>query len=156
MCEHCGCREVPSISELMDEHTALSNEAHYIREALSADDRDVAASLLATLVDHLDRHVRREEAGIFSALKSQGEFLDEVADLEGEHRDFDATIADLDPGSVEFPDRVLRMLDDLDLHVEREDLGIFPVSVVSLGVSGWQTVDDAHLDSPSFLFDPGR
>ena len=36
----------------------------------------------------LDRHVRREENGIFSAMRSAGEFLDEVNELEGEHRDW--------------------------------------------------------------------
>ena len=40
------------------------------------------------------------------------------------------------------------------MHVERENLGIFPVSVVSLGASGWQVVDEAHTASPSFLLDP--
>ena len=45
------------------------------------------------------------------------------------------------------------LLDDLDTHVEREDLGIFPVSVVTLGATGWATVDDARRDSPSFLLD---
>ena len=37
-----------------------------------------------------------------------------------------------------------RLLDDLDVHVEREDLGIFPVSVVTLGATGWAIVDEAH------------
>ena len=46
------------------------------------------------------------------------------------------------------------LLDDLGDHVEREDLGIFPVSVVTLGAAGWQTVDRAHAESPSFLLDP--
>ncbi len=45
------------------------------------------------------------------------------------------------------------LLDDLDVHVEREDLGIFPVSVVTLGATGWAVVEAAHEDSPSFLHD---
>jgi hypothetical protein len=44
--------------------------------------------------------------------------------------------------------------DDLDEHVEREDLGIFPVSVVTLGATGWAIVDNAHTRSPSLLLDP--
>ena len=47
-----------------------------------------------------------------------------------------------------------RLLDDLDVHVQREDLGIFPVSVVTLGATGWAIVDEAHARSPSFLLDP--
>jgi len=32
----------------------------------------------------------------------------------------------------------------LSAHIDREDLGIFPVAVVTLGASGWNTVDTAH------------
>ena len=39
------------------------------------------------------------------------------------------------------------------VHVEREDLGIFPVSVTTLGASGWALADEAHTESPSFLLD---
>lgn len=44
-------------------------------------------------------------------------------------------------------------MDHLAVHVEREDLGIFPVSVVTLGAIGWSVVEAAHEDSPSFLHD---
>ena len=84
MCEYCGCRGVPPIAELMDEHTAL---------------------------------------------------------------------AGLDAHAPEFRRTLTRLLDDLDQHVEREDLGIFPVSVLTIGATGWAMVDEAHSSSPSFLHD---
>ena len=96
----------------------------------------------------------REEAGVFQALRLKGEFVDEVDDLEREHRELHATIAGLDVGSPRVPDERARLLQDLDVHVERENLGIFPVSVVSLGAAGWHIVDEAHTASPSFLLDP--
>jgi len=70
-----------------------------------------------------------------------------------EHTDFAEAIAALDVDAADFTTRVTTMLDDLEEHVEREDLGIFPVSVVTLGVSGWQIVDEAQASSPSFLLD---
>ena len=45
------------------------------------------------------------------------------------------------------------LLDDLAAHIDREDYGIFPVSVVTLGAAGWTTVDRAHSTTPSFLLD---
>lgn len=108
---------------------------------------------LTGLVAHLDRHVRREEDGIFRAMRASGEFLEEIEELEGEHRDFARTIAALDLDDPDFAVRVASLLDDLDTHVEREDLGIFPVSAVTLGATGWEIVDDAHTRSPSFLLD---
>ena len=38
MCEYCGCRGVPPIAELMDEHAALVDQAHHVRQALGAGD----------------------------------------------------------------------------------------------------------------------
>ena len=154
MCEYCGCRGVRPIAELMDEHSALVDQAHYVRRDLSAGDAAAAMSGLTDLVADLDRHVRREEDGIFRAIRTTGEFLDEVDALEGEHRDFAVAIAALDVDATDFAPQVTRLLDDLAEHVEREDLGIFPVSVVTLGARGWQIVDDAHTRSPSFLLDP--
>ncbi|MCY7401554.1 MAG: hemerythrin domain-containing protein [Nocardioides sp.] len=153
MCEYCGCRGVPPIGELMDEHTALVDQAHFVRRDLAAGNPSSAMSRLTGLVVHLDRHVQREEDGIFRAMRTAGEFLDELNELEGEHRTLAAAIAALEPDSADFAAQVTRLLDDLDVHVEREDLGIFPVSVVTLGATGWEIVDQAHTRSPSFLHD---
>lgn len=151
MCEHCGCRQVPPIAELMDEHTALLDEAYEVRKALGERDPVHAMELLRTLVGHLDQHVRREETGIFPAMRETGEFVQEVDELEGEHRDLDAALADLDPGAPDFAQRVTDLLHSLDLHVERENLGVFPVAIVTLGADGWNTIDRAHAETPTFL-----
>jgi hypothetical protein len=153
MCEYCGCRQIAPIGELMDEHTALVDQASHVRHDLGAGKPVAAMVRLTDLVAHLDRHVRREEAGIFIAMRATGEFVDEIDELEGEHRDFAETIAALDIDAPDFATRVTALLDDLDIHVEREDLGIFPVSAVTLGATGWAIVDDAHAESPSFLHD---
>ncbi|GEP35789.1 hypothetical protein NSZ01_35570 [Nocardioides szechwanensis] len=151
MCEHCGCREVESIRELRDEHDALSGQAFHVRHALASGDRGAARVLLDELVSHLVQHVTREELGMFAALRTQGEFADEVAALEGEHRAMDAVVADLDLDGPDFVARVTALLDDLEAHIEREDLGIFPVAVVTLGATGWATVEAAHEQHPTFL-----
>jgi hemerythrin-like domain-containing protein len=137
----------------MDEHVALLEQADRVRSALGTGDRHGAVADLRVLVERLHRHVHREEAGIFTALREQGEFADEVAALEGEHEDLDAAIAGLDPDASDFARRVAGLFAELSAHVEREDLGVFPVSVVTLGASGWDVVERAHEASPSFLTD---
>lgn len=154
MCEHCGCKSVPAIGELMAEHVALHDEAHRVRAALRVGDRNGALARLDRLVGHLERHVGREEAGIFRALRDQGEFADEVSRLEGEHRTLDAAIAAIHLDAPGVENLVTRLLDDLAEHIEREDLGVFPVSVVTLGAAGWDLVEQAHQQSPTFLRDP--
>ncbi len=153
MCEYCGCRGVAAIAELMDEHTALIDQAHHVRQGLSAGNPGAAKVRLAALIADLERHVRREERGIFQALRTTGEFIEEIDELEAEHRDFATVVAGLEGDPARFQELVTKLLDDLAEHVEREDLGIFPVSVVTLGASGWSMVDRAHAESPSFLLD---
>ena len=144
---------MPPIAELMDEHTALVDHAHHVRQALGTGSHVLAMLRLTDMLALLGRHVQREEAGVFRAMRATGEFVDEIDALEGEHRGFAAAVAALDPESTTFAAQVIHLLDDLDVHVEREDLGIFPVSVVTLGATGWAIVDHAHTSSPSFLHD---
>ena len=153
MCDHCGCRGVDAIREMMDENTALVDESYGVRQALQSGDGAEAMTLLTALVSRLQRHVRREEDGVFRALRESGEFLDEISALVGEHGDLETAIAALDPDMSQFPAAVTRLLDDLAVHVDREDYGIFPVSVVTLGATGWGLVDEAHAATPSFLAD---
>jgi hypothetical protein len=106
---------------------------------------------LRALVAHLDTHVRREEEGIFTALRDAGEYVEEVDVLEKEHDAFDDAIAGLDPDGPGFEEAVSGLLIELDTHVERENLGIFPASVVTLGADGWERVEDARRQHPTFL-----
>lgn len=151
MCEHCGCRGVPAIAELMEEHDAILVDVHQIRSALAEGDRLAVSARLRHLVGHLEPHVAREGLGLFTALRRQGEFAGEVAALEGEHQDLDAAVSALDPAEAGFDEAVSTLLATLEAHVERENLGVFPVSVVTLGADGWDTVERARESIPTFL-----
>lgn len=154
MCEHCGCRGVEPIAELMDEHLVLLEIAGDLRRHLVTGDRAACAAVVERLGDRLTRHVGREERGVFAALRDQGDFVDAVDELEAEHVTFDAALADLDAGAPDFDRRVLTLLDELSEHIDKENLGVFPVAVVTLGARGWETVAAAHAAEPSFLVDP--
>ena len=151
MCEYCGCRQIAPLSELMDEHLALLDDAGDVEKALSFGQTDRALQLLEHLRQRLAQHVRREEAGVFTALTDLGEFTEEIAELTAEHRELDEFLRTVDPADPVFRERIHQMSAHLAQHIDREDLGIFPVSVVSLGGSGWDTVATAHAAEPSFL-----
>jgi hemerythrin-like domain-containing protein len=144
MCEHCGCRGVAPIAQLMDEHFELLELSGVIRGRLEAGDRDGAWRALGHLAEHLVDHVRREEAGVFRALREQGEYAEAVGELEEEHRTFDELLSELDLGDAELAERVGSLLDELSVHIDKENLGVFPVAVVTLGARGWETVAAAH------------
>lgn len=144
MCEHCGCQGVEPIAELMDEHYELLELAGNIRRDLATGERRAAERGLLELGRRLHEHVGREERGIFAALKEQGDFVDEVVDLKAEHVAFDSELEDLAPRAAGFDERVGVLLQELSDHIDKENLGIFPVAVTTLGASGWDIVSRAH------------
>lgn len=149
MCEYCGCRQVEPIAELMDEHMTLLELAGDLRRALLQQDAAVAVQKRDRLVELLAHHTGMEEAGIFTALKQQGDYVEQVDELEAEHVSLDQAVAALDlstPAGIDMLDRVTRELSD---HIDKENLGIFPVAVVSLGATGWNIVEKAHADARS-------
>lgn len=156
MCEHCGCRGVEPIARLMDEHFALLDLAGDVRRQLQDGDRTGAMGTLGQLGDKLLRHVAGEERGVFAALKEQGDFSDAVEELEAEHLAFDVQLDEIDPASPSFARDVTSMMDDLVTHIEKENLGVFPVAVVSLGARGWATIEAAHEAEASFLAASGQ
>ena len=151
MCEHCGCRGVEPIAELMDEHFALLDLAGDVRRHLQRGDRVGAMATLEELGAKLLRHVSREERGVFAALTEQGDFSDAVAELEAEHLAFDIQLDELDPDSPTFVTDATSMMDDLVTHIDKENLGVFPVTVITLGARGWATIEAAHEAEASFL-----
>jgi iron-sulfur cluster repair protein YtfE (RIC family) len=148
MCEHCGCRGTEAIAELMDEHLALLDLAGEVRWHLQREDRAGAVATLEKLGDLLLDHVSREENGVFAALKQQGDFAYAVEELEGEHNAFDIKYDELDPESPSFTHDVNAMLDDLVTHIDKENLGVFPVAVVTLRARDWAIVDAARDAAP--------
>ena len=135
----------------MDEHLALLELAGDVQRHLVTGDREATVRVLEEVGRQLDRHVRREELGIFTALKDQGDFVEAVEELEAEHLTFDAQLAALDPDAPDFVARVRSLLAELSDHIDKENLGIFPVAVVTLGATGWETIGRAHEEQPSFL-----
>lgn len=128
----------------MDEHLALLEIAGELRRALLEGDLAAASLKRTQLVDLLAGHTGREEAGVFAALKAQGDYVDEVSALEGEHVSLDQTVAALDLEAADVVARLDRLTGELSDHIDKENLGIFPVAIVTLGATGWGIVERAH------------
>ncbi len=147
MCEYCGCRQLEPIAELMDQHDSLIEIAGDLRRALVEGDAARALTKRDELVDLLGRHTSVEEAGIFAALKDQGDYVEQVDALEGEHVSLDEAVAGLDPAAPGVVAVLDALVADLSEHIDKENNGIFPVTVVTLGATGWGVVESAHEQS---------
>jgi len=128
----------------MDEHFELLDLGGTIRRHLLAGERAAAWELLGPFADKLMSHIGWEERGVFRALRDQGEFVETIAELEQEHLDLDEELSGLDLDDPGFEATVFAMLDDLIVHIDKENLGIFPVSTVTLNAAGWDTIERAQ------------
>lgn len=138
MCNYCGCRAFPLIGQLTEEHETIANTAGRLRRAIVDGDAHPTAALdelLALLVPH----TTTEESGLFAELRAEGSLAEAVEKLCAEHDDIHGVLATVDRTAPDWP-AVLAALDRLHRHIDNEEHGLFPASVVALPIDAWDRV----------------
>lgn len=142
MCEYCGCQAVPAVEALTREHDLVVNLIGGVRAAHAAGDMPGMAVLVGRIAAVLGPHTAVEEEGLFPALVA--DFPDHVAALHVEHRRIEAVLDEAasgvpaDPG---WPVRLLETLSMLREHILKEQDGVFPAALATLGPADWDVVD---------------
>ncbi|MFI2433554.1 hemerythrin domain-containing protein [Streptomyces sp. NPDC018693] len=142
MCEYCGCQALESIGRLTQEHERVVTLISHVRDARRAGAVARMAELARAIAAVLAPHTEVEEHGLFPALA--GEFPEQIAALEAEHRRIEAVLAEADgpfltdPG---WPDRLIDALTLLREHILKEQDGVFPAALALLTPEQWETVD---------------
>ena len=98
MCSYCGCRAIPTIARLFDEHTDIINAMGTVRRAVAADDDVATASAARALGSKLHRHTAVEERGLLAELRQDPEFTVHVDTLCAEHRTIDDLLTQVSQG----------------------------------------------------------
>lgn len=149
MCEYCGCQAVTAIDELTREHDAV---VALISEVRAAADPDRLAALARRIAAVLAPHTEVEEHGLFAFLA--GDFPDQVAKLEEEHRHIEAVLgeaASATPADPSWPGRLVAALDLLRDHILKEQDGVFPAALTSLDCDDWDVVADVRARAGTLL-----
>lgn len=142
MCEYCGCQAVSAIDVLTREHDAVVNMISEVRTAYARSDVPTMAHLSRRIAAVLGPHTAVEEGGLFPLLAD--DFPDHVAVLEAEHRRVEAVLDEAAAGTPADPHWPRRLVDVLELlrdHILKEQDGVFPAALTSLGGSDWDAVD---------------
>ena len=145
MCEYCGCQAVPAVELLTSEHDLVVNLIGTVRRALAAGDLDGAAEGTRSIRSVLGPHTEVEEDALFPPMAD--EFPDHVAALRGEHSQIERVLvdsADGTPTDPEWPSRLADVLDALRDHILKEQDGLFPAALASLGPAEWEAVDETR------------
>lgn len=155
MCEYCGCQEIDAIAELTREHDAAVDLIAEVRQAYAAADTPSMAGLARQLTVLLTPHTEVEEHGLFPAMVDQ--FPDEIGALEAEHRRIEAVLGEAASGvptDLSWPRRLIDALAVLREHILKEQDGVFPAALTSLGAAEWEAVEAVRVRAGSTLAQP--
>ena len=136
MCDYCDCRTEPEIAALSADHERLDSILAGISRAVAASDEDRRRELVDELRTVLLPHTKREERGIFAALRSA--LVDEryLARFEAEHDELERLLA----GAGD-PTYALRLVTLLRDHILVEESDLFPAAHQVLSSTDWDTID---------------
>ncbi|MGW4560833.1 hemerythrin domain-containing protein [Streptomyces sp. NPDC004561] len=156
MCEYCGCQSLTAIDELTREHDEVIRLISHLRLAHQAGGVVRMAELAREITRVLEPHTQVEEHGLFPALA--GDFPDQIAALEAEHRHVEAVLAEAGAGATPsdptWPDRLMDAMAVLRDHILKEQDGVFPAALANLGTEEWDAVDAARAEAGSTLLRP--
>jgi hemerythrin-like domain-containing protein len=142
MCEYCGCQSLAAIATLTQEHDAVVNLIGDVRTARATGDVARMAETARRIAAVLVPHTEVEEGGLFPALA--GDFPEQIAVLEAEHRRIEAVLgraAEGTPTDPDWPDALIDALALLRDHILKEQDGVFPAALASLDAEQWEAVD---------------
>jgi len=118
MCDYCDCRTRPSIAAFGSDHERIGSLLHELEQG-----GDPSA-----LLELLEAHSLREEAGLYTELAAAGV---DVSELSDEHAQIHAGLRHGDPAAA----TALRS------HIHAEEYDLFPAAHQVLDHAAWDRVD---------------
>jgi iron-sulfur cluster repair protein YtfE (RIC family) len=101
-------------------------------------DIGAARGFLDAMGQVLERHWQGEENGIFRVMAAREEqYADYVAPLIVEHRELEELLAAVDVSDRADQQRLREAFEQLTEHISKEEDGLFPASVVTMGGAEW-------------------
>lgn len=156
MCEYCGCQSLASIDELTREHDEVVRLISHLRPAREDGDVGGMARVARRIATVLGPHTRVEEHGLFPALA--GDFPEQIATLEAEHRRVEAVLAEaadgVTPSDPAWPEQLIETMAMLRDHILKEQDGVFPAALANLGTEEWEAVEAVRAEAGSTLSRP--
>lgn len=138
MCEYCGCRDIPLIGRLSEEHYQAVDSLGVLRRAIDTRDPDQVSAAVTALAGELIPHNESEEAGLFHELAKDEYFAPTVAELIEQHGQFKTLLARIEGGDW---DAYAELEVVLRHHIDREENGLFPATAVAVDGDVWEEID---------------
>jgi iron-sulfur cluster repair protein YtfE (RIC family) len=137
VCHYCGCRQIPLIRDYIAEHELVLDLGDRALEEAGRGALDDAQATVAEMRAELLSHWQGEEEGVFALMRGDELYRQHIDPLIAEHRELDALLARLDLTRADDRVRLREEVDELKVHISKEEDGIFPVTLVELSGPEW-------------------
>ena len=137
MCHYCGCRQIPLIRDYIAEHELVTWLGVRALEETGRGEMTKAQATVTQMRSELLTHWQGEEEGVFALMRGDELYREHIDPLIAEHRELDAVLARLDVTSAEDRARLRQEVDELRIHISKEEDGIFPVTLVEFSGPEW-------------------
>jgi len=138
VCEYCGCRDIPLIGRLSEEHYEAVDALGALRRAIDGGAEAEVRAALGGLAADLFPHNDSEEAGLFRELAKDEYFAPTVEELIAQHRQFRALVGRIEAGDWHAYHELEHTLRH---HIDREENGLFPATAVAVDGATWAEID---------------
>jgi iron-sulfur cluster repair protein YtfE (RIC family) len=129
---------MPLIRDYVAEHERASDLGDHAIRAVEQGDLGAAEQFIEAMARELGRHWKGEENGLFRVMATREEqYADYVAPLIVEHRELAELLAAVDVSDPADQQRLRVAFEQLTEHISKEEDGLFPASVVTMGGADW-------------------
>lgn len=137
MCHYCGCRQIPLIRDYIAEHERVLELGHRALDEIGRGALGDAQDTVGQMQGELRAHWQGEEDGVFALMLTDDLYREHIEPLMAEHRELDALLSGLDVADPEDQRLLREHVDDLRIHISKEEDGIFPVTLVEFSGPEW-------------------
>jgi iron-sulfur cluster repair protein YtfE (RIC family) len=128
---------MPLLRDYIAEHERSVDHGREAVRALDRGDLDTARRLLAAMYDELRSHWQGEENGLFAVMHSDELYAEHIDPLVAEHRELAEFLEIVDLSDPAHQKRVRAEIEDLYLHIAKEEDGLFPAALTALDGVDW-------------------
>lgn len=128
---------MPLLRDYIAEHERAVDHGREAVRALDRGELDVARERLAAMYDELRSHWQGEENGLFAVMHGEELYAEHIDPLVAEHRELAAFLEVADVSDPADQARVRREIEELYVHIAKEEDGLFPAALTALDGADW-------------------
>ncbi|OCB10494.1 hemerythrin [Mycolicibacterium porcinum] len=128
---------MPLLRDYIAEHERAVDHGREAVRALDRGELEVARQLLDAMFEELRSHWQGEENGLFAVMHDDELYAEHIDPLVAEHRELAAFLEVVDLSDADHRKRVRAEIEELYVHIAKEEDGLFPAAVTALDGADW-------------------